>query len=108
MAGTYTHTSRATGTILTPFVYNGDHGNHATNEVPLGYDDYSVDAAQMKLTTNPYPGGVESQPTSLAGELERIRYVLRQIKMDVSTGREWYQPDHVQGDPIFRQVFSED
>jgi hypothetical protein len=49
-------------------------------------DDYSTNAAQMKTVTDPYPASAESLATSLAGELERIRYVIKQI-----TGQaQWY------------------
>ena len=53
-------------------------------------DDYSADAAAMRVTTDPYPASSESLATSLQGELERIRYLIAQI-----TGKTyWYQdPD---------------
>jgi hypothetical protein len=39
-------------------------------------DDYSTSAGQMRSQTSPGPVGAENLPTSLAGELERLRYVL--------------------------------
>ena len=92
MAALYSHTTRATGTTLTATIYNGDHQNHIDNGVPAQLDDYSVSVAQMQSTTDPYPASSESQATTLAGELERIRYVLKQI-----TGKaQWYHdPDSV-------------
>jgi len=42
-------------------------------------DDYAVDTTQFRLNTDPYPAGVASLPTSLAGELERIRFVLKKV-----------------------------
>lgn len=57
-----------------------------TNMIPTCLDDYSVDVTQMRSTTDPFPASVESQPTSLAGELERIRFVLKSL-----TGwSQWY------------------
>jgi hypothetical protein len=50
-----------------------------TNMTPSCMDDYSLDATQMQATTDPYPAGVISQATSLAGELERIRYVIKNV-----------------------------
>ena len=49
------------------------------NFTPSGMDDYSASVAQMKLQTNPGAQGTESQATSLAGEIERLRYVINRI-----------------------------
>jgi hypothetical protein len=90
MPGLYNHTSRAVGLTLTANIYNSDHINHITNHIPTMMDDYSINAAQMQTTADPYPAGAESLATSLAGEIERIRYVIKQI-----TGKaQWYiDPD---------------
>lgn len=49
-------------------------------------DDYSTNATEMRVNTDPYPAAAESLPTSLSGELERIRYIIKQI-----TGKsQWY------------------
>jgi len=40
-------------------------------------DDYSASTTEMKAETNPGVSGSESLPTTLDGELERIRYVLK-------------------------------
>lgn len=79
MPGHYSHTTRAAGTVLTATIYNADHQNHIDNDVPLMMDDYSVDVAQMQASTNPGGVGTESQATTLAGELERLRFVLTRI-----------------------------
>lgn len=78
-AGLYSHTTRASGLTLTANIYNTDHQNHIDNHNTTQIDDYSASVAEMQTTTDPYPGGSESQATSLAGELERIRFVLKQI-----------------------------
>lgn len=57
-----------------------------TNSVPACIDDYSPDVTTMQSATDPYPAGVESLATSLAGELQRIRYVLKQL----GGGAQWY------------------
>src|SRR5712691_3769002 len=49
------------------------------NLTPTCMDDYAVDLVQFKLATDPYPSGVPDLPTSLAGELERIRFVLKKM-----------------------------
>lgn len=87
MPGLYSHTTRATGTILTAAIYNGDHENHITNETPQMMDDYSTNAAQMQTATDPGESGSESLPTSLAGELERLRYAIAEAKGTTY----WYQ-----------------
>ena len=60
---------------------------------PQWMDDYSASVAQMQLKTSPGAVGSESQATSLAGELERIRYVIARI-IDSSLATHWYEvPD---------------
>jgi|SRR6185437_13092840 len=77
--GLYTITTRATGTILTAAIYNADHQNHVTNQNPSMTGAYSDDEAQMQLQTSPGAPGAASLAQSLAGELERIRYMMAQI-----------------------------
>jgi hypothetical protein len=86
MGGLYTHTTRATGTVLTATIYNGDHQNHIDNDIPAMSDDYSVNVSQMQSNVDPGEPGSESLPTSLAGELERIRFCIKEMK---GTGQ-WY------------------
>jgi hypothetical protein len=58
---------------------NAELDNVLNNLDPSGVDDYSSSVAQMQLQTDPGAQGSESQATSLAGELERIRFVLDRI-----------------------------
>jgi len=58
---------------------NAEFNNIITNFVPDQMDDYSTNAAQMQTTTDPGATGTESLATSLAGELERIRFVIKRI-----------------------------
>ena len=67
------------GETLTAADLNGEIDNIHTNLTPTGVDDHSVNTVQMQATADPYPAGAESPATSLAGELERIRYLLKQI-----------------------------
>jgi hypothetical protein len=87
MAGLYTHTTRTTGTTLTANIYNTDHQNHINNAVPDQHDDYSSTATQMQSAVNPGEVGSESLATSTAGELERLRFALRELKGTP----QWYQ-----------------
>lgn len=86
MSALYSHTTRATGTTLTAAIYNADHENHITNGIPAQLDDYSASVAQMQSMTDPGGVGSESQATSLAGELERLRFVIDRMV----GGAQWY------------------
>lgn len=87
MPGLYSHTTRATGTILTATIYNGDHQNHINNAIPQQHDDYSQTALQMRSKTDPGEVGTESLATSTAGEIERLRFAIGEIKGT----SEWYE-----------------
>ena len=50
-----------------------------TNGTPACVDDYSATVSQMQSTADPYASGAESQATSLAGEIERLRFMFKQI-----------------------------
>jgi len=50
-------------------------------------EDYSTNAAEMQTTTDPGEVSSESLATTLNGELERLRFVLKEIKGDVA---QWY------------------
>lgn len=51
-------------------------------------DDYSSSVAQMQSATDPLEVGSESQATSLAGELERLRFVIDEMKG--GDAAQWY------------------
>ncbi len=88
MPGLYSHTSRAAGLTLTANIYNTDHTNHITNHITTQMDDYSSSVAQMQTNTDPGEVGSESQSTSLAGEIERLRFAIKEMKG--SDGTQWY------------------
>lgn len=87
MAGLYSHTTRVDGTTLDAIIYNGDHQNHIDNSIPAQQDDYSSTIAQMKANTDPGEVGSELQATTLAGELERIRFVIKEMR----GANQWYE-----------------
>lgn len=107
MTALYSHTTRANGLILTASIYNTDHQNHIDNGIPAQLDDYSLTVAQMQSATDPGESGTESQATSLAGELERLRYAIAEAKGTTY----WYQTAAVSlnnvpaGIELFPQVF---
>src|SRR3972149_8215309 len=88
MAGNYSKIKTVvTGEVITAPDRNSEHDNHITNMTPAGVDDYSVSLSEMRVDADPYPADVESLPSSLAGELGRLRHQVRQI-----TGKTyWYQ-----------------
>ncbi len=60
------------------------------NFTPSGVDDYSASTSQMQTVTTPGAVGTESLATSLAGEIERLRYMLKAITGEA----QWYSaPD---------------
>lgn len=90
-SGLYSHTTRAVGITLTANIYNGDHVNHITNHNTTQMDDYSTNVAQMQTVTDPYLGDSESLATSLAGEVERLRFQIEEMAdaLNPSTSQ-WY------------------
>ena len=91
MPANYTITTRTTGETITAAKYNADHQNHINNMVPSVIDDHSTNLAQFQTTTSPGAVGSESLPTTLGGELERLRYVLANIKTVLAgTSTSWY------------------
>lgn len=85
MPASYSHTTRASGLTLTADVYNADHLNHIA-QGPSTYDDYSSNATQMQSVADPGEVGTESLATSLAGELERLRFMIKEITGEA----QWY------------------
>lgn len=91
MAALYSHTTRATGTILTAAIYNADHQNHINNGIPSQFDDYSSDASEMRSQTDPGEQGNELLATTLGGELERLRFVIAESNGTLY----WYEPTNL-------------
>lgn len=85
--GNWAIVPRVPGEILTAAKYNADRQAAVDNATPPAIDDYSATLAEMQAEANPYAGGVASQPSSLAGELERLRYVLHQLNPSAPA---WY------------------
>lgn len=66
---------------------NAEFNNVLDNLGPLKIEDYSGNATQMQITTDPGEVGTESLATTLAGELARLRFMLAEI-----TGKDqWYE-----------------
>lgn len=66
---------------------NAEFDNIINNLVPGQFDDYELNVPQMQMQTDPGELGTEILATTLAGEIERIRFILHEI-----TGKTyWYQ-----------------
>ena len=102
MAGLYSHSTRSDGLTLTAAIYNADHQNHIDNHIPAQMDDYSSSVAQMKTKTDPGENGSESQATTLAGELERIRFILNEL----TGGAQWYSSPQIPSSVIAGRMFN--
>jgi hypothetical protein len=87
MPGLYSHTTRATGTVLTAAIYNNDHENHITNHIPSQMDDHSAEVATMQTTADPGEVGSESLASNLAEEIERLRFAIK----DAKGTTQWYE-----------------
>lgn len=90
-SGLYSHTTRATGTVLSASIYNADHVNHITNLNPSQSGSYSDNVAQMQTATDPGEVASETLASSLAGEIERLRFAIQDIKTQLGfTSPQWY------------------
>lgn len=68
------------GQLITDTLWNNEFQNIINSGLtPAGVEDYSATDAEFQTQTDPYPSSIISRPTSMQGELERIRYQLAQI-----------------------------
>lgn len=66
---------------------NAEFDNILNNLTAANVDDYSANVSQMQTTADPGEVGTESLATSEAGEIARLRHLIREI-----TGEdEWYE-----------------
>lgn len=66
---------------------NAEFDNVLLAMQPLLIDDYSTDVTQMQVTADPGEVGTESKATTLAGEVARLRHMIREM----SGEDEWYE-----------------
>lgn len=80
----------AAAETLTAADLNAEFNNILNNLDPDSVEDASANATAMQATADPYPGASASLATDLRGEVQRLRYVIKQI-----TGEsQWYiDPD---------------
>lgn len=65
--------------VVTNTDLNASFTRTVDQNIPQCVDDYSSTVTQMRSTVDPYPSDTESLATTLAGELERLRYQLNAI-----------------------------
>lgn len=99
MPGLYSHSTRRSS--ISESEYNVDHQNHITNRVPARIDDYSADVTEMQQSTDPGDVGSESLAGSLACEIERIRFVIAEMKGTTN----WYETKNVMLGLGTKQIF---
>lgn len=80
MGATFSRIKNWTAEILTNSDLNAEIDNILNNLTPAGTDDYSTNTTAMRISTDPGEDGTESLATSLAGELERIRFSIEEMK----------------------------
>lgn len=90
---------------LTAADLNAEFDNILDNLTPGGIDDYSTNVTEMQATTDPGELGSESLATTLAGELERIRYVIAEMKSGGS--EKWYETADSDLNTLNQEVFQE-
>lgn len=86
---TFSRIKNWTTEVLSNTDLNAEIDNILNHLDPTGVGDYSDTTAEMKLQTDPGTLGSESLATSLGGELERLRFVIRRIIGSSVTY--WYQ-----------------
>ena len=85
MGGKFTIPFRVAGTTVDESIYNSDLQVIIDNFIPKKMDDHSESVTEMKTVTDPNPSDTPSQATTLAGELERLRFQIHKI-----VGRVWW------------------
>lgn len=86
--GTIPLNTVAADQLITSAERNAELANIGALMDAAGCGGHSDTDADAQIQTNPYPGSVLSKATSIAGELERLRYQLAQI-----LGTDfWYKP----------------
>ena len=93
MPGNYTHTTRASGTILTASIYNGDHENHVTHADPNGLGSGVASVADLRATEAIGARDAETIPTTLEQRLRQIQGVIKEINVSngADSADQWYE-----------------
>lgn len=76
----YAPNTRIVGENITAAKYMADHQVHADSQTTQLTEDYSATVSQMQSQVDAGEQGSESLPTNLAGELERLRFAIAELK----------------------------
>jgi hypothetical protein len=78
---------------LTAANYNAEFQNVYNNVGrPENIDDFSENVAEMQLQTDPGEVGSENQAISMSGEIERLRFAIRDVKNFIDPAvTHWYE-----------------
>ena len=79
-------TLRVDQETLSAAKYNSDRNEIVAGLDPTLIEDYSDTATEMRLVADPGEVGTESLPGTLSGELERLRFILKER----GGGAQWY------------------
>jgi hypothetical protein len=79
--------TKATGQVIEAAERNAEFQNIIDKMEPQYIDDQSADATAMRAVVDPGESGSESLATTLKGELERLRFAIKEIKGTTY----WYQ-----------------
>ena len=79
MPGTYTHSNRRPGEVLTAAQYNLDHENHIAHWDPKFMGSNIRNVADLQETKAIGAGGAEVLPRTLEDRLQQIQHVLGEI-----------------------------
>ena len=90
--------------ILTASDLNAEFDNIVDNMTPTGLEDASSDVTAMQANTDPGGVGTESLATTLLGEIQRLRYVIKRIV----GGAQWYSTPtyNLSAPPALNEVIS--
>ena len=80
MPGLFNITSRTDGELIDANKYNGDRQEIVNNLEAARIDDTSADLAAMRATADPGEVGSESLATSVAVELQQLRFAVKEAK----------------------------
>lgn len=76
---------------LTNTQYIAEFNNIINNMIPESIDDYSANASEMRLTTDPGESGTESLATTISEEIERLRFAIKEAKNMWGSVTYWYE-----------------
>jgi hypothetical protein len=89
--------TKATGQVIDAAERNAEFQNIIDKLEPQYIDDQSADATAMRAVVDPGESGSESLATTLKGELERLRFAIKEIKGTTY----WYQTPSTRLDSLY-------